>query len=107
MDIIITGCSMSADTTALDVSHRLNAKDKTYLSYPHFMDKIFGTTSGTHPELNSINIHNISRDAADNGTIARNLIQITTELLEKGKKREDILANEFDFSSSKIYKFFV
>ena len=34
MDIIIAGCSMSADVTALDVSHRLNAKDKTYLSYP-------------------------------------------------------------------------
>lgn len=92
MDIIIAGCSISADTTALDVSHRLNSKNKSYHSYPHFMNKLFGETSGTHQELNSVSIHNISRDAADNGTIARNLMQITTELLEKGKKPKDMYA---------------
>ena len=35
--IITAGCSLTADDTSLDMTHRLNSKSKTYYSYPHYI----------------------------------------------------------------------
>ena len=82
-NIIIAGCSNSVDKTSLDKPQRDNARVKTYHSYPHYIKEQFG---------DDINVYNISRDAADNGTIGRNVIQITNEVLEKGIHSDDIYA---------------
>ena len=82
-NIIIAGCSNSVDTTCLDKSHRDNAKNKTYNSYPHYINEKYG---------DDICVYNISRDAADNGTIARNVVQITNEVMDEGISSDDIYA---------------
>ena len=82
-NIIIAGCSNSVDKTSLDKPQRDNARVKTYHSYPHYIKEQFG---------DDINVYNISRDAADNGTIARNVVQITNEVLDKGIHSDDIYA---------------
>ncbi len=82
-NIVIAGCSLSADDTCLDDSHRFNSIEKTYRCYPHYLKDYLGE---------KYKIHNIGRDAADNGTISRNLIVVIEELIEKGMHTEDIIA---------------
>ena len=78
-NIIISGCSFSVDNTCLDVSHRLNSRNKNYISYSHYIN-----------QNKDINVYNIARDAADNATISRNLINIVNELYNQGINYDDM-----------------
>ena len=78
-NIIISGCSMSTDSTSLDLGESQNSLEKQYKSYPFFIN--------TH---DLFNVHNMSQSALDNGTIYRNLISGVTELLQKGISVNDI-----------------
>tara|TARA_R110001583_G_scaffold14686_2_gene61317 strand:+ start:3583 stop:4371 length:789 start_codon:yes stop_codon:yes gene_type:complete len=78
-NIIISGCSISTDSTSLDSGESQNSSEKQYKSYPFFIN--------TH---GSFNVHNMSQSALDNGTIYRNLISGVTELLQKGISVNDI-----------------
>lgn len=62
-NIVIAGCSMSSDVTSLDPVQKDNSKSKNYLGWPYFLDN----------QNSNFTIINASRDAADNGTIYRNL----------------------------------
>ena len=78
-NIVISGCSMSTDSTSLDSGESQNSLIKNYKSYPFFIN--------TH---DSFNVHNMSQSSLDNGTIYRNLISGVTELLQKGISTNDI-----------------
>ena len=78
-NIIISGCSFSVDDTCLDRSQSINSGNKNYISYPHYIK-----------QNEDINVYNIARDAADNGTIARNLIMIVNELYNQGINYDDM-----------------
>ena len=80
--IITAGCSLTADDTSLDNTHRINSKHKTYYSYSHHIQKLLGEDK---------QVYNIGRDGADNGTISRNIIQLLMELNEQGISYDDML----------------
>ena len=82
-NIVISGCSISTDSTSKDLSENKNATRKNYQSYPFFIN-----------EKLLFNIHNTSQSALDNGTIYRNLVSIVNELIDKDTLIKDMFKNE-------------
>ena len=78
-NIVISGCSISTDSTSKDLSENKNATRKNYQSYPFFIN-----------EKLLFNIHNTSQSALDNGTIYRNLVSIVNELIDKDTLIKDM-----------------
>lgn len=79
--LIISGCSMSTDSTCLNLKEKKNSLSKNYKSYPFFIN-----------EKSLFDIHNVSQSALDNGTIYRNLVSIVNELIDKDTPIEDMFA---------------
>ena len=74
-NIVIAGCSMSTDVTSLDSGQKNNSTNKNYLGYPYFINE---------RRPNKYNLYNAGRDAADNGTIMRNLVDQVNSIEDKG-----------------------
>ena len=73
-NIIIAGCSLSVDKTSLDIYQQTNSQQKLYLCYPYFTEQFY---------RGKYKIHNIARDASDNGTISRNINMLVEDLWDK------------------------
>tara|TARA_Y100001938_G_scaffold136447_1_gene199335 strand:+ start:6168 stop:6947 length:780 start_codon:yes stop_codon:yes gene_type:complete len=77
--LVISGCSMSTDSTCIDSHESSNSVIKNYRSYPSYIK-----------EKKLFDIHNVSKSALDNGTIYRNLVSIVEKLLDQKILVKDI-----------------